>query len=233
MKKNIYIFTKYIGWFVIFLFLLLYFLLYFYPSLDKINNKKNQLKNNKNIIKKYREQIEAFQPPNIQGKKLWNRINQNISKTNITLKSKQEYLEFVYRIMQTIKNTAVVNLDDILIQVRHHGVSLTQTLRGTSELHKVFPKMKESKKDLVQNNKKFVTYKSKTEEKKTKKNKIEKFNLQLLFPGDLKKSSQFLINLHKNLKNYSIDKIKIKKENNKVYYLIELGFKINRTYKNA
>ncbi len=233
-KGSFYTYNKFIVIAIILIIVVSYLLLYFYPSLKEIREKKQKLKAHISQIEQFKREIENFQPPDEKERLLWKKIDSLTEKTYRGIKTKGDFLKYVNSIILSLNSILSSRYNDFLVNIEDKNIKLTQTLKKESNLLSVFKTVNEYHsvtKGMENNSNTFKAFDIAVGTPKEKD--MNDFKVKIFLISNLRKSSSLLIELYKNLKNFTIEKIVIRRKDNKTYNLFILNFRIKRLYKNA
>ena len=234
-KGNFYTYNKFLGIAIILIMVIFYLAFYFYPTLKNIKDKKKKLTANISQIDSFKKEVEKFQPPDEKEKLLWQKIEKLSDKIYVKIEKKADFLKYVNSILYKLNNVLSSEYDDFLVNINNKNIKLTQTYKQDSDLISEFKTINESSSlSTGTENATIKTFKAFDTIEENKSNKEDsEFRIKIFTVSTLKKSSVLLINLYKELKNFSLERIVIKRRNNKTYYLFILNFRVKRLYKDA
>ncbi len=233
-KGTFYSYYKFIGITIILTIVISYLLFYFYPALKEIREKKQELKSHISQIEQFKKEIENFQPPDEKERLLWKKIDSLTEKTYGKIKTKADFLKYVNSIILSLTGILSSQYSDFLINIEDKNIKLTQTFKKESILLSMFKTVNEYHSTSKGLEKKSNTFKAfDTAVKKPEEKDINDLKVKIFLISNLMKTSSFLIKLYKNIKNLTIERIVIKRKDNKTYYLFILNFRVKRLYKNA
>ncbi len=233
-KGTFYTYNKFIVIAIILIIVVSYLLLYFYPSLKEIREKKQKLKAHISQIEQFKREIENFQPPDEKERLLWKKIDSLTEKTYKGIKTKGDFLKYVNSIILSLNSILSSQYNDFLVNIEDKNIKLTQTFKKESNLLSVFKTVNEYHsvtKGMENNSNTFKAFDTAVGIPKRKD--MTDLKVKIFLISNLRKSSSLLIELYKNINNFTIERILIKRKDNKTYYLFILNFKIKRLYKNA
>ncbi len=235
-RKIVYIYGKYFGMGAFILIMILFLFLYFFPSINEINSKKRELKNNTAKIKAFQKELENFQPPDEEERALWIKIESMMSKNQIVLKNRAEFLTYVNELVENLKDVLSSYYDDFLINIDDKYIKITQTLKRDSVLLSEFKYLSvftPTKNEEFSQNATFRAFDR--GDSGLSKNRIENppFEIKVFVMSDLKKTSYLLVSMFKKISFLTVEKIRIKRTNNITYYLIVLKFRVKRSFEGA
>ena len=233
-KGNFYSYYKYIGISIILIIIISYLGFYFYPSLRDLREKKKTLEANVSKIESFKKELENFVPPDKQEKLLWEKIEDLSSEKYIKITKKSDFLKYVNSIIYKLENILSSQYKDFLISINDKDIKLTQTFKQNSALISEFKTMGEGQLLATKIESQTQTFRAFDNGKQLQKNETDKgFKVKIFVVSNLRESSIFLIELFKNIGNFRVEKILIKRKDSKTYYLFVLSFRVKRLNKNA
>ncbi len=235
-RRIVYIYGKYFGMGAFILIMVFFLFLYFFPSLNEINSKKEELKNNTARIQAFQRELENFQPPDKGERALWEKIENMMSKNQIVLRDRGEFLTYVNGLVENLRDVLSSYYGDFLINIDDEYIKITQTLRRDSVLLSEFKYLSvftPAKNERFYQNATFRAFDKGRVGSSKNQIKNSPFEIKLFIASDLKKTSYLLVSMFKKISFLMVDKIIIKRKNNVTYFLIVLKFRVKRSFEGA
>ncbi len=223
MKKNFYSSIKYISISGMILISILYFFLYFKPSIEEIKSIKSDYSKKRELLKEYEGKLLKFKPPTENEKKLWKSIEEKYGERFKTIKTKKEVLKFMLSSSEYIfKLLKERNIVPSSMKVVFEDIEFMKSLGDKGELSITINSLLEREKP--EETRKLVFKKTTMGERIVSSENQNEISYIIIAYTKLINISDFLRKITLDSKGFVIHSVDVKKEGDKKFYRIEIKY---------
>ncbi len=223
MKKNIYSSLKYISISGMIFISILYFFLYFKPSLKEIKSIKNEYSTKRELLREYEGKVLKFEPPTDSEKKVWNSIEEKYGRRFKIIKTKKEVLKFMLSSSEYIfKLLKEKNIIPSSMMVVFEDIKFMKSLGDKGGLSLTINSLLEREKP--EQTKKLLFKTTTMGERVVSSKNQNEISYIIIAYTKLINISDFLRKITLDSKGFVIHSVDVKKEGDKKFYRIEIKY---------